>query len=214
MSRRKGPPQNHRRPYTDEDGEQIRDLFAAGYGLSQVARRLKRSVYGIRWYLQRENTGMTDLRSQIGMPVYTAAQAAAIMNVTTGMLIGWIRAGFIDAARPPKRSSRQQFLISSEQFLAFLERRDTWMVYDPCRITDEDYRQYALSARAVAGGHWMKVRYVAERLGYSESHALRRAKQGWYCTAIKRTCPDGGGWHWFIWSAEVEAIERGEEYVA
>lgn len=212
MGRQRSLPQNHRQFYTEEDGEQIRELFTAGYALPHVARKLKRSIYGIRWFLQREKTCMTDLRQQDGAPVYTATQLAEVMGTYAPKVIMWVRAGYLEATTPPKRTSRQQILISSEQFLAFLARRDTWMMYDVYMIADDDYRQYALSLRAAVCGEWLKIRYIADRLGYSASHAMRRARQGHYQTAIRRTCPDGGGYHWFIWSAEVEAIERGREY--
>lgn len=221
-------PQKHRRWTADEDLE-IVALAESGATLLQIMRQLGRTGLAIVRRLADLGTPLGVIRTQGILKTRSARQVAALLGTSSDIVRRWIRTGDLAAAKNgarmlysrvrrnrierqryrrrrtgrPKRYSYQTawFLVSDESLMVFLSERNNWMLVDPAKITDPEWRTFAEDARAQIEGEWWDAETLGRHIYLSASHLRKQFGQGVYPAVMRYGC-------WYVWSTDALDIAR------
>lgn len=99
----------------------------------------------------------------------TTNEVARLFGVNPVTPRRWVLAGYLAGIR-----QNRNYEITPVNIQTFIQRRDTWMLWDPARITNPALRQRACWLRYTTPGRWYSTADLAARYHYSQ-----RAVQRW-----------------------------------
>lgn len=172
------------RRYWTEDDRALLDLMTQqGYGVPDIARKLKCDVQRI--YNHTKGGKIVTLRAQKGAKVRPVVEVGTLFGVSKNTAYHWVERGWLQgrrnkawAVRAGSKPQRPHYLITEQAILDFIENRKTWVAWDVWRITDPDWRKHAECVRRDAGGYWLTSKDMANRFGYSGGTVSEWARRG------------------------------------
>lgn len=209
--RKKAPAAAGKR-WTREETDQLRHLVRCGWSVRRIAGVLNRGMDSIYKKALREAGGIAELRRGL-FAVRNARETAHLLGISESALLLAIRYGWLRAHRNYGRLGRRAqgltFLIGDEALEEFLARREAWTIWSPEQIADEDWRYHAEQVRAKAGGIWLSVPALADKLHIGERAAqyyMRRWKRTGEREVIRAAS------RWYVWEGEDHAGTDGVDY--
>lgn len=190
--------------YPPDTKDLIVGWLQEGWSIRVIAKRLKRTVGGIKWFCRKHGIQPYEVRHREIARVYTAKELSRIFGVNDRVITRWIAAKKLKARRDGSRGTKPHksvpfWRITDESVLAFLADRSMWPTWNVEGITDPDLRTYAAELRLQAGGHWMSSQQIARRYHYSQSAAQAWYRQGFFSDMRVIVCYC----KWYVWSADL-----------
>jgi hypothetical protein len=177
-------------PKADEDN--LIDLVEQGHGYDELARRFKRSRVAIILKCRR-----LGIRVTTTLATLSARDVARVLGKKCGKSVtSWIELGWLPARNAGGEGHHALWRIQWDDLTAFMERREHWMAWDPARIDDPAFREWAQELRAAAGGTWLSIGEVARRYCVDERAVNAWIRKGWL--------PATRYGNWWFWSADIE----------
>lgn len=154
--RRRAGPQG--RVWTAAERFQLDDFIHQGYSYDTIAKRLGRSTNAVLIQRQKQRIGHRTVSG-----VLSCMDVARLLGLGCPKTVaGWIARGWLPARNArPRRARRAVWRIQELDLWDMLQNRDTWMAWEPARITEPGLRAWATALRR-AGRH-LPSRVVAER---------------------------------------------------
>lgn len=179
------------RPWTTADVDRLLRLVEEGHGYDVIARRLGRTRVAVEVRCKRIGACVTTTPATLS----ARATSRALGLPCSKTVVYWIGLGWLPA-RNAGRADRPLWRITWENLTAMLERRETWMAWDPARIADLALREWAKELREATGGRWLSIGEVAERYCVDGRAVNVWIHKGWL--------PATRYGNWWVWSGDLE----------
>lgn len=177
--------------WTSEERDELRALIERGYSYATIARELGRTRPAV--VKQVKDIGYTHPRAGATLPL---GQVAQLLGVGSGHTIQlWVTYYGLPARRSGT-PTKPIYRVAREDLIAWLERPEHWMKYDPKRVTDQVLRAHLQRIRP-GGPYWLTTAEVGRRLYVNHTSVARWIAQGdlpavrygnwWVCIVDLRT---------------------------
>lgn len=159
----------------------ITEHLQNGLRVPTIAKRMRLTEWQVLGPLYNRGLTVGTFRRGV-IAVRPMREVARLFGVSKNTVLRWIRDGYL---KPVGQRKKQQALFFTDLILIdFIDNRSTWPLWDAERITDEDWRDYALEQRRKAGGAWVQVRDIAVQQHYHPRAAAGLVKRGLFPGAV------------------------------
>lgn len=147
------------RPWTEDDVARFEVMIDEGRSYDWIARKLRRSRTGVILKARRLGHRVTTTDATL-----SARDAARILGLgCSKTVVRWI----VEHGLPARNAGTKQkplWRITPDTLVAWLERPEHWMMYDPVLITDPFVRDQLARLRP-ATPYWLPIGEAARQLG-------------------------------------------------
>lgn len=196
------------RRWTESEDMLVETMLQQGSSVVAVAQKTRRTYAGVRTRLVRNGSSIRKERARPASEVRNRGQVAALFGVCPMTAHRWITLGWLAARRNGAWSRRKavrhdlHYLITDDALMEFIDRRETWVSWDAAKITDADWREYAMEIRASARGEWVLLKDFARSLGRPYTTVF-----GWWQRGLMdRLTMLRHGRQVYIWSADLKTF--------
>ena len=158
--------------WTPERVTRLEGYLEQGLSDEVIARRFGVSSDAVNLARKRHRV---DSRTRLTLNSRKVAAQLGIPCSKT--VVGWIEAGWLKARRGPARGGNRQWLIKEEAVLDFLRDPAHWHRWQPERIPDICFREWAIEVRA--GVRFLTVGEVAARYSVIVNMVGQWIHKGW-----------------------------------
>jgi len=144
------------RRWTPDRLWRLAELIERGYSDEEIARRLGATANAVM--LARKRYG---LKSRTAAAMTARAVARRLGIACSKTVTVWIERGWLKGKQIQGRGPYDQWHVSEDALIAFLENPEHWPRWQPERIPDKALREWALELRA--GVRFLTTAEVAER---------------------------------------------------
>lgn len=193
-------PKLPRRLWSEDETASAIEMLANGIPTTKAAKALRRTPLALRCQIHAQGATVTAIRRGGAVQTRTAQGVARLFGADCLSVARWIRRGWLAAVRDDlKRRKTRHYHVHDTAIQAMIDNRATWMGWDPARITDPEWREYAQQVRAEAGGHWLTTPEIAASLGYARHTVTEWVLRG-------RLPATQVGRLFYVWSADLAAF--------
>lgn len=164
MRRKRAKGRYPRRLWTPQDTAQLIEAVLEGLAPRGLVRRLRRSEMSIKSQVAKLG-GFQAIRDSAICAVYDMSTLLRLLDQPHHVVCYWRRQGWIPLQRRATPRS-QRWAIEQDVLLGWIQDPRYWMLYDPAAITDPDWRDEALRARAAVPWRWVRLSDAIAARGY------------------------------------------------
>lgn len=168
------------RVWTRERLSKLEGLIDQGMTDAQVAERMGTTAMAVTLARRRK------LALPAGtLTIWTAGRVAKLFGVNVKTAASWMRRGWLKVRRNDKYGQRIVWVTTEDDLTAFIENAAYWHVWEPARMTDAAWREWATEVHSERYlttdevGKWLCV-VPATVVSWIRNGELPAAKHGMY----------------------------------
>lgn len=165
------PVRARRAKWTAEDLLHLEELIEQGLSDLAIGKRLGCTAIAVQVARKRNKIAPRQRALLSARAVAERLGVACSKTVTR-----WIERGFLKARKGQRAGPNRMWYVSEDGLQRFLEDRSTWALWDPTRITDLAWREWAMDMRR--GVRLLTTGQVGRRLGFTDRAVSSWIRQG------------------------------------